>query len=257
MTQPSSSTSGKLTVVGIGPGSVLDRTRRAEDAIVQADLVAGYGLYLEHVQDLLEGKETLTTGMMAEVQRCRAALQAAQEGRQVALISSGDAGIYGMAGLALEMAQAEGFTVPIEIVPGVSAASAGAARMGAPLMLDWACLSLSDLLVSWDQIRTRLEAVASADLVCALYNPRSHKRVKQLEEAVEIFLRHRPGTTPVGIGTAIGAPDEHIVFSTLEKLCSEEVGMRSLVIIGNRSSRIDANWFITPRGYKMERGKTE
>lgn len=256
MTHPPSSTPGKLTVVGIGPGSILDRTRRAEEAIRAADLVAGYGLYLEHVQDLLEGKETLTTGMMAEVQRCRAALQAAQEGRRVVLVSSGDAGIYGMAGLALEMARAEGFTVPVDIVPGVSAASAAAARMGAPLMLDWACLSLSDLLVSWDQIRTRLEAVASADLVCALYNPRSHKRVTQLEEAVEIFLRHRPGSTPVGIGTAIGAADEHLVFSTLAQLCQEEVGMRSLVIIGNRSSRRDAGAFITPRGYRMAQGRS-
>lgn len=246
------SKTGKLTVVGIGPGSVLDRTRRAEAAILGADLVAGYGLYLDHVRDLLDGKETLTTGMMAEVDRCRAALQAASEGRTVALVSSGDAGIYGMAGLALEMATGEGFQVPIEIVPGVSAASAGAARMGAPLMLDWACLSLSDLLVSWEQIRTRLEAVASADLVTALYNPRSQKRVTQLEEAVEIFRRHRPGSTPVGIGTAIGASDERIVLSTLDRLCQEEVGMRSLVIIGNRSSRVEAGWFITPRGYTLD-----
>jgi precorrin-3B C17-methyltransferase len=242
---------GTLTVVGIGPGHPLDRTRRAEEAIRRADLIAGYDLYLEHIADLLEGKETLSTGMTAEVERCRAALAAAATGRQVALVSSGDAGIYGMAGLALEMATREGFQVPIEIIPGVSAASAAAAAFGAPLMLDWACLSLSDLLVDWSQIRRRLEAVAAADLVVALYNPRSRSRVRQMEEAVEILLKHRPASTPVGIGTALGAPDQRLVLSTLERLCGEEVGMRSLVIIGNSTSRVEAGWFLTPRGYPL------
>lgn len=242
---------GKLTVIGIGPGGPLDRTHRAEAALLDADLVAGYDLYLEHIADLLEGKETLSTGMTAEVKRCRAALQAATSGRKVALVSSGDAGIYGMAGLALEMAAAEGFSVPIEVVPGVSAASAAAAALGAPLMLDWACLSLSDLLVDWATIRARLEAVASADLVAALYNPRSRRRVRQFEEAVEIFLRHRPGTTPVGIATALGVPEESITLSTLERLCGEAVGMRSLVIIGNRSTRVEQGRLITPRGYAL------
>lgn len=243
---------GKLTVVGIGPGNPLDRTHRAEQAIQAADLVAGYDLYIEHIQDLLTHQKVLSTGMMAEVERCRAALQAAQAGQQVALVSSGDAGVYGMAGLALEMATREGFRVPIELIPGVSAANSGAARMGAPLMLDWACISLSDLMVDWETIRKRLQAVASADMVTALYNPRSRRRIRQLEETVEIFLEHRAPSTPVGIATAIGAPDEKIVLSTLERLCSEDVGMRSLVIIGNRSSRVEAGWFITPRGYTLE-----
>lgn len=243
--------SGSLTVVGIGPGHALDRTHRAEAALREADLVVGYDLYLDHVRDLLAGKETLATGMTGEVERCRAALRGAAEGRRVALVSSGDAGVYGMAGLALEMAQAEGFQVPIRIVPGVSAANGAAAAMGAPLMLDWACLSLSDLLVPWEQIRLRLEAVAAADLVVALYNPRSRTRVKHLEEARDILMRHRPGTTPVGIATALGAADERIVLSTLERLCDEEVGMRSLVIVGNRSSRVEEGWFITPRGYDL------
>jgi len=242
---------GKLTVVGIGPGSVLDRTHRAENAIREASVVAGYDLYLEHVKDLLEGKERIASGMMAEVERCRAALQAAQAGAQVALVSSGDAGIYGMAGLALEMAEAEGFSVPIEIVPGVSAAQSSAARMGAPLMLDWACISLSDLMVDWDTIRRRIEAVASADMVVALYNPRSRRRVRQLEEAVEILSKYRPGSTPVGIATAVGAPEERIVLSTLDRLLGEEVGMRSLVIVGNCGSRVSSGWFITPRGYEL------
>ena len=242
---------GKLSVVGIGPGSILDRTRRAENAILEASVVAGYDLYLDHVKDLLDGKEWIASGMMAEVERCRAALQAAQAGAKVALVSSGDAGIYGMAGLALEMAEAEGFQVPIEIVPGVSAAQSSAARMGAPLMLDWACISLSDLMVDWDTIRRRIAAVAEADMVLALYNPRSKRRIKQLEETVEILLKHRPGSTPVGIATAVGAPEERIVLSTLERLLSEDVGMRSLVIIGNKGSRVSSGWFITPRGYEL------
>jgi len=242
---------GKLTVVGIGPGGRLDRTHRAEAALREADLVAGYDLYLSHIADLLPGKETLATGMTAEVERCRAALEAAARGRRVALVSSGDAGIYGMAGLALEMAAKEGFSVPIEVVPGVSAASAAAAAFGAPLMLDWACLSLSDLLVEWSVIRARLEAVAAADLVVALYNPRSRRRIHQLEEAAEILLRHRPGSTPVGIATALGAPDQRVVLSTLERLCGEDVGMRSVVIVGNRSSRVEGGRFITPRGYAL------
>jgi precorrin-3B C17-methyltransferase len=243
--------SGTLTVVGIGPGGPLDRTHRAEAAIRESDIVVGYTLYLAHISDLLDGKETLATGMTAEVERCRAALQAAASGRKVALVSSGDAGIYGMAGLALEMAAKDGFSVPIEVVPGVSAASAAAATMGAPLMLDWACLSLSDLLVDWATIRTRLEAVAAADLVAALYNPRSRRRVRQLEEAVEIFRRHRSGDTPVGIATALGAPEQRTVLSTLKNLCSEDIGMRSLVIVGNRSTRVENGRLLTPRGYAL------
>ena len=242
---------GKLTVVGIGPGSILDRTHRAENAIREAAVVAGYDLYLEHVEDLLEGKVRIASGMMAEVERCRAALQAAQHGAKVALVSSGDAGIYGMAGLALEMAEAEGFSVAIEIVPGVSAAQSAAARMGAPLMLDWACISLSDLMVNWQVIRQRIAAVAEADMVLALYNPRSKRRIKQLEEAVEILLQHRPGSTPVGIATAVGSSEETIVLTTLDQLLAQDVAMRSLVIVGNRGSRVTAGWFITPRGYAL------
>jgi precorrin-3B C17-methyltransferase len=156
-----------------------------------------------------------------------------------------------MAGLALELNAAENFSVSIEIVPGMTAAGAAAARMGAPLMLDYAVISLSDLLVPWETIRKRLEAVAAADLVTVLYNPRSKKRVKQLEEAVAIFALHRPGTTPVGIGTAVGTEEEQIVLTDLAQVLEKEIGMRSLVIVGNRSSRKVLDWFITPRGYKV------
>ncbi len=238
-------------MVGIGPGNRLDRTRRAEQVIADSQVVAGYHLYLEHIADLTAGKELIASGMMQETERCRAALQRATRGAVVALVSSGDPGVYGMAGLALEMAAAEGFDVPIEIVPGISAANSAAARLGAPLMLDYACISLSDLLVPWESIRTRLVALAGADLVVALYNPRSKKRVRQLEEAVAIMLTHRNESTPVGIVTAIGEADERIELTTLGNLLTAEVGMRSTVIIGNSTSLHLGERMITPRGYQL------
>jgi precorrin-3B C17-methyltransferase len=238
-------------VVGIGPGGAGDRTRRAEEAITASHVVAGYQRYLDLIEDLLPGKEVISSGMTKEVERCQAAVDAARQGRVVALISSGDAGIYGMAGLALELAAKDGLSLPIEIVPGVTSASAAAARLGAPLMLDFAVISLSDLLVPWDAIKRRLDAVASADLVTVLYNPRSRKRREQLDEAAAIFRKYLPGTTPVGIGTAVGTDDEKLVLSDLDHFLNAEITMRSIVIIGNSSSKIMDSWFITPRGYKV------
>ncbi|MCK9392092.1 MAG: precorrin-3B C(17)-methyltransferase [Syntrophales bacterium] len=242
---------GKLFVVGIGPGDPLDRTRRAEAAIIGSDVVVGYRQYLDLVEDLTKGKEIVASGMTQEVERCRAALRHAAAGKTVALVSSGDPGVYGMAGLALEMAVGEDFHATIEVIPGVPSANAAAARLGAPLMLDYTTISLSDLLVSWATIRTRLEAVAAADLVVALYNPRSRKRIKQLEEAAEIFRAHRPGATPVGIATAVGRRDEQIILSDLDHFLNEPIGMRSMVIIGNSASRTARGWFITSRGYRL------
>ena len=228
-----------------------DRTHRAEAAIAASNVVIGYQHYLNHITDLTQGKELLSTGMRQEVDRCRAALDRAMQGDTVAFISSGDAGVYGMAGLAIEMAAAHGMDVPIEIVPGVSAANSAAAHLGAPLMLDYACVSLSDLLMPWDTIRQRIEALAGADMVVALYNPKSTKRITQIEEVANIFRQHRPGTTPVGIATAVGAADERYVLSDLSRFLDEEITMKSIVIVGNRSSKILNGWFVTPRGYKI------
>jgi precorrin-3B C17-methyltransferase len=214
-------------------------------------VVVGYKYYLDHIRDLTDGKELLSSGMTQEVDRCRVALERARDGAVVAFVSSGDAGVYGMAGLALEMAAAEGYQVSIEIVPGVSAANAAAARMGAPLMLDYACISLSDLLVPWETIRERVHAVAGADLVVALYNPKSKKRVRQLEEVAEILRQHRSGTTPVGVATAVGSGAEQVVLTDLDHLLEQEIGMRSVVLVGNRSSKCLNGWFLTPRGYKL------
>jgi precorrin-3B C17-methyltransferase len=189
--------------------------------------------------------------MMQEVDRCRAAVDRARGGATVAFVSSGDAGVYGMAGLALEIIAAERVPVAIEIVAGVSAANSAASRLGAPLMLDYACISLSDLLVEWSLVRQRVEAVASADLVVALYNPKSAKRVRQIKEVAEIFRQHRPGSTPVGIATAVGTSEERIVMSDLDHFLDEEIGMRTVVIVGNRSSKCLNGWFVTPRGYRI------
>jgi len=240
-----------LFVIGIGPGSALDRTHRAEEAIRASTVVVGYKHYLDHIADLTEGKELLSSGMRQEVDRCRAALERAQQGATVAFVSSGDAGVYGMAGLAIEMAAAYQMNVPIEIVPGISAANSAAARFGAPLMLDYACVSLSNLLMPWETIRQRVEALAGADMVVALYNPKSTKRVCQIEEVAAIFRQHRPGGTPVGIATAVGAEEERLVLSDLDHFLGEEITMKSIVIVGNRSAKILDGWFVTPRGYKV------
>jgi precorrin-3B C17-methyltransferase len=242
---------GKLLVVGIGPGSVLDRTHRAEDAIRASDVVVGYKLYLEHIADLTAGKELIATGMMQEVARCRMALERAMAGATVAFVSSGDAGVYGMAGLAMEMAAAHGWRVPMEVIPGVSAANSAAAKMGAPLMLDYACVSLSDLLMPWDTIVRRIKALAEADMVVALYNPKSTKRVRQIAEVAAIFLEHRAASTPVGIATAVGAAEESVVMSNLGSFLDEEITMKSIVIVGNSTSEMLGDWFVTPRGYKV------
>ena len=238
-------------MVGIGPGRPLDRTRRAEETIARCRVIVGYSRYLELIRDLTEGKEIISSGMTKEVERCTIALDRARRGDQVAVISSGDPGVYGMAGLALELAHAEGVVMPIEIVPGVAAANAAAARLGAPLMCDYATISLSDLLVPWDVIRKRMEAVAEADFVVAIYNPQSTTRKKQIKEATAIFRKYRPGKTPVGIGTAVGTTDERVVLTDLDHFLEYEINMRSIVLIGNSSSKVLGGWFVTPRGYKV------
>ncbi len=240
---------GKLFVVGIGPGNPLDRSVRAENAVRSSEVVAGYDLYIELIADLLEGKEIISSGMTRERERCRKAIDAALEGKRVSLVSSGDAGIYGMAGLALEMIREMDADLDLEIVPGVSAAQAGAAAMGAPLMLDFACVSLSDLLIGWEEIEKRLRALAGADMVTVLYNPKSRKRTWQIEKVQEIFLEKRAGTTPVGVIRNASLPDESLVLTDLENMSGVWMDMRSLVIIGNSRTSINDPWMITSRGY--------
>lgn len=242
---------GKIYLVGLGTGNPLDFTPRAVKALEESSAVAGYHKYIEYVEHLVEGKKIIASGMRKEVDRCKAAVDEAMKGETVTVVSSGDAGVYGMAGLVLEIIAAEKLDLEAELVPGITAATAAASRVGAPFMLDFAVISLSDLLQDWAVITKRLEAAASADFAVALYNPKSIKRTSQIEFAAETFRKHRPGTTPVAICTAVGREDEKIVLSDLDNFLNEEINMFSIVLIGNSTSVIDNGWIITPRGYSV------
>jgi adenosylcobyric acid synthase len=226
-------------------------TFHATEAIERAQVVVGYKTYLGFIEPLLDGKEVVSSGMMKEVDRCREALDAAAAGKTVALVSSGDAGVYGMAGLAMELAATMTAPPEIVVVPGVSAVQAAASVLGAPLMHDFAVISLSDLLTPWDVIERRLVAAAAADFVVALYNPRSKGRVTQIEEARTILLAARASTTPVGIVRNACREGETRVVTTLAAMLDHEIDMFSLVIIGNSATFVDREGrMVTPRGYK-------
>jgi len=219
--------------------------------LARVEVVLGYRLYIEQIRDLLGGKGVYPSGMGEEEARCRQAIELARKGTKVALISSGDTGIYGMAGLVLEMISREGLQIDVQIIPGIPAAVTAAARLGAPLMLDYASISLSDILVPWEVIERRLEATASADMVIVLYNPRSKDRTWQLDRARKIILGYRSADTPVGIVTDAGRRQERVVITDLGRLSEEEVSMRSIVIIGNSHTIRYKDWLITPRGYRL------
>ena len=229
--------------------------------LAAAAVVVGYQTYLDLITPLLAGKEVVSSGMMKEVERCEAALRLAAEGKEVALVSSGDAGVYGMAGLVLELveaaaAQTEALPllrreVEVIIVPGVSAVQAAAAVLGAPLMHDFAVISLSDLMTPWEVIHKRLAAAAAADFVIALYNPRSKGRVTQLDEARQILLTSRSAATPVGIVRNACRDGEEKVVTTLGEMLEHDIDMFSIVIIGNSATFVDrAGRMVTPRGYE-------
>ncbi len=245
----------RLFVVGIGPGGRAHTTGRALEAIAAADTVVGYTLYIDLLGDLVAGKEVVSTGMTREVDRCRAAVARALDGRTVAVVSTGDAGVYGMAGLVLELlAEADpAGAVPVEIVPGVSAVHAAASLLGAPLMTDFAVISLSDLLTPWETIERRLEAAGTGDFVVALYNPRSRKRVGHLARACEILGRHRAPDTPAGVVRNALRDGASVVRTTLAELPSCSVDMMSVVVVGSRATRRLGRWIVTPRGYPLDR----
>ena len=249
----STAPAGKIMLVGIGPGSVEHMTARARSAIAEADVVVGYVTYIKLVADLLEGKEVVRKGMTEELDRAVSALDAARAGRKVALISSGDAGVYGMAGPTYEVLFQAGWTpegdVAVEIVPGASALNSCAALVGAPLTHDFCAISLSDLLTPWPVIARRLDAVAMADFVVALYNPKSGRRTRQIVEAQRLFLRHRRADTPVAIVKSAYRRRQNIVFTTLAQMAEQDIGMLSTVLIGNGSTFVRDGLMVTPRGY--------
>jgi len=241
----------KLFVVGLGPGDLKHMTTEARDAIESSDVVVGYATYLDFIEPLLAGKEVISSGMTREVERCRQALDRAAGGKTVSLVSSGDAGVYGMAGLVLELAPPD--TIDVVVVPGVSAVHAAAAVLGAPLMHDFAVISLSDLLTPWDLIEKRISAAGAADFVIALYNPRSKGRARHIERAREILLHSRAPETPVGIVRNACRTGQEQVVSSLAELPVEWIDMFSLVIVGNSATFVDGHGrMVTPRGYETK-----
>ncbi|MGL1932760.1 MAG: precorrin-3B C(17)-methyltransferase [Desulfotalea sp.] len=241
---------GTLFVIGTGPGANDHIIPAALEAIEKSKIVIGYSTYLNLIPEHLSGKEVISSSMMKEVDRCQKSIELAESGKNVALISGGDAGIYAMAGLVFEMASVHDSKIEIKIIPGIAAVNACAARLGAPLMHDFATVSLSDLLTPWATIVKRLEATASTDFVVAIYNPKSKKRTQQIVEARDIFLKHRSPKNVVGIVTGATRENELIQLTNLENMLDCEIGMQSTVIIGNSTTFIWNDKMITPRGYK-------
>jgi precorrin-3B C17-methyltransferase len=224
-------------------------TNQALDALERAEIVFGFRTYLELAGGLLAGKQVVSYEMTEELIRARTAIAAARAGRQVALVSGGDPGVYGMAGLVLELAQGSGVTV--NIIPGITAATAAASYLGAPLMHDFAVISLSDRLTPWELIAKRLDLACQADLVIAIYNPQSQNRPEGLARARQIILAHRKPQTPVGIVRKAFREGALVIITDVEQLLTHPVDMSTTLIIGNSQSVVREGKMITPRGYLL------
>ncbi|MBZ0158247.1 MAG: precorrin-3B C(17)-methyltransferase [Alphaproteobacteria bacterium] len=261
-----------LYIVGTGPGSTEHITPYAQDIIRKSDVIVGYGTYLDLIPELIKDKEVFSTGMTKETDRCRKAVELALAGKTVTVISGGDPGIYAMAGLVFEMLRTSPPVSPcaacspengtggkkdslphVEVIPGISALNACASRLGAPLMHDFACISLSDRLTPWDTIEKRLAAAAAADFVVVLYNPKSMGRQEHISTARSILLKHRSTETPVGLVKAAMRPEERVVLTNLRDMLNHEIDMQTTVIIGNSTTFTWEGWMITPRGYEKKR----
>lgn len=249
---------GKLYIVGVGPGHHDHMTYRAREAIEESDTIVGYTTYVNLVADLVQDKDVHRYAMTQEVERARQCIDLAESGRTVSLVSSGDPGIYGMAGLIYEMLAESGWEpqsgLPVEIVPGVSALNSCSAIIGSPLMTDFAVLSMSDLLVPWEVIAKRVEAAASGDFVIVVYNPASKRRIHQLRDARSIILKHRSPETPVAIIKGAYRDSQTVVLTNLKDLPNhaDKLGMISTVIIGNSSTYTYQDLMINPRGYRSK-----
>lgn len=244
----------RIYVVGIGPGKKEMMTAEAVQALQKADLIVGYTVYTELVGEWLREKEIISTPMRWEEERCRLCFEKAAEGRQVAFICSGDAGIYGMASLMYEIGK-EYPGIEIEVISGVTAACSGAAVLGAPLNHDFCVISLSDLMTPWETIERRLMAAAEGDFAIAIYNPASHKRKEHLRKACDILLQYMEAERPCGYVENIGREGTKAVICTLRDLRERQVNMFTTVFIGNSGSEITNGKLITKRGYKCERNK--
>jgi len=245
--------SGKIFLVGFGPGAEEHMSFRAKSAIAESDVVIGYSTYIKLVKDLLDGKEVVRKGMTEEIDRCIEAYEQAKQGKKVSLISSGDIGVYGMAGPTYEVLLKAGWTpesdIKVEIIPGSTALSACASLVGAPLTHDFCSISLSDLLTPWPTIARRLNAVAQSDFVTALYNPKSGRRTQQIVEAQKIFLKYRDPATPVAIVKSAYRRRQAIQLVRLDEMADQDIGMLTTVLIGNSTTYLEQGLMITPRGY--------
>jgi len=244
---------GILYVVGIGPGAQDHATPAALKAIAESQLVVGYTTYIKLVRHLLEGKDIVKTGMTEEIGRARAAIERARDGATVSLISSGDAGVYGMAGLVFqvlkEMGWKRGDSPELRLIPGMTALNSCASLVGAPLVHDSCSISLSDLLTPWSVIERRIEAAASADFVIGLYNPASGRRTRQIVDAQAIIGRYRDASTPVALVKSAYREMEQVVLTDLENFLDYEIGMLTTVIIGSSNTFMFEGYMVTPRGY--------
>ena len=249
---------GRLYIVGVGPGHHDHMTFRAKEAIAESDTIVGYATYVNLVEDLIQDKDVHSYAMTQEVERAHQCIDLAKSGRTVSLVSSGDPGIYGMAGLIYEMLAESGWNprtdIPVEIIPGVSALNSCSAIVGSPLMTDFAVLSMSDLLVPWEIIAKRVEAAAAGDFVIVVYNPASKRRISQLQDARRIILGHRSPETPVAIIKGAYRDSQTVVLTTLNDLPdhADKLGMISTVIIGNSSTYTYKDLMINPRGYRSK-----
>ncbi len=241
----------ELFIVGIGPGSFDRMTMEARRVLEESQVIIGYTVYVDLVKPFFAEKEYLTTGMKQERERCHMALQEAEKGKKTALICSGDAGVYGMAGILLELS--EGYPeVEVHVIAGVTAALSGGAVLGAPLGHDFAVVSLSDLLTPWEKIEQRLKGAAMADFVICLYNPSSRQRKDYLQRACDILLRERSGQTVCGYVRNIGREGESYGILTLAELRDTQVDMFTTVFVGNSQTRQVMGKMVTPRGYERQ-----
>lgn len=247
---------GKLLIIGFGPGAMEHITKRALEALQESEVIIGYNTYVDLIRPLLNGQAIVRTGMTEEVSRAQEAVRQAEMGKIVAVISSGDAGVYGMAGLVYEVLMEQGWKpdtgVAVEVIPGVSAIQSCASLLGAPVMHDACTISLSDHLTPWETIIRRVEAAASADFVIALYNPRSGRRTRQIVETQEMILRYRNPQTPVGLVKSAYRERQDVVMTTLEDMLNHDIGMLTTVIIGNSSTMMYEGLMVTPRGYQRK-----
>ena len=239
----------KVYAVGLGPGGKEMMTEEAISAIEMSDVICGYTVYVDLITSMFPEKETFTTPMKKEIDRCKWALETAQSGKTVAMVCSGDSGVYGMAGLLLQLLHSYK-DVEVEVVPGITAAISGAAVLGAPVGHDFCVISLSDLLTPWDLIVKRLELAAEGDFITCLYNPRSKKRIEHLTTACKIMLKHRSEDTVCGWVKNIGREGEEYRICTLKELDNEPIDMFTTVFIGSSQTKLVDGKMVTPRGYE-------